>query len=101
MSYLPRTEAARIDNAYFDDGGAGKSRYVLAEFANDLEQEITQLREALDFYAMRGTEISPGAKARRVLTLTPAQPACTFPQCGSPGEYCFPSCNPAQPAAKI
>ena len=38
----PRTEAARIDNADLSDWGTGKSDYVHADFARQLEQELDE-----------------------------------------------------------
>ena len=41
----PRTEMALIDNSELCDMGFGKSNLVSADFARQLETELTQLRE--------------------------------------------------------
>lgn len=47
-SDTPRTEKARIDNADLNDWGIGKSYYVYASFARELERENNQLQAKVD-----------------------------------------------------
>ena len=52
----PRTEEALIDNSDLHDQGWGKSEMVHADFARQLERELTALRALTDW---RGIESAP------------------------------------------
>lgn len=45
MTDTPRTENARIDNADLTDWGTGKSEFVHADFARELERELNAAME--------------------------------------------------------
>jgi len=46
----PRTDAAELDNNYFTDWGGGKSGYVMADFARQLERDLTAAQKKLAKY---------------------------------------------------